>query len=63
MIFTDPELPAVFRLPTLPDVAATPEPKFSIPIPKVETSFLTKFKVCGVIVASFTPPLLSKAMT
>lgn len=34
---------------------------FSNPTPKVLTSFFTKFKVCGVILASDTAPLFSKA--
>ncbi len=34
---------------------------FSKPTPKVLTSFLTKFSVCGVILASDTAPLFSKA--
>lgn len=34
---------------------------FSNPTPKVLTSFLTKLSVCGVILASDTVPLFSKA--
>lgn len=34
---------------------------FSRPTPKVLTSFLTKFRVWGVILASETAPLFSKA--
>lgn len=34
---------------------------FSKPTPKVLTSFLTKFRVCGVIFASDTAPLFSNA--
>lgn len=34
---------------------------FSKPTPKVLTSFLTKFRVCGVILASDTAPLFSNA--
>jgi hypothetical protein len=44
-------------LPLFPLFPLTELDTFSTPIPKVETSFFTKFSVCGVMVASLTETL------
>ena len=49
-------------MPALPWLPETLLLKFSTPMPKVLTSFLTKLRVWGVMVASLTPALLSKLM-